>query len=99
MLVSLRVRDHHAGSGASTSEDTPTGLLAWLFGSPTSRREPHARPLAELANEPDAEFFVCSSCGRTDLPEAGDWSPPICEECDAALNFDALEEQEYAEDV
>jgi hypothetical protein len=33
--------------------------------------------------------FVCSSCGRTDLPPAGDWDPPICEECDAAINFDA----------
>jgi hypothetical protein len=35
--------------------------------------------------------FVCSSCGRTDLPEAGGWEPPICLECDAAINFDAEE--------
>jgi hypothetical protein len=35
--------------------------------------------------------FVCSTCGRTDLPEAGDWDPPICLECDAQLNFDAEE--------
>ena len=33
--------------------------------------------------------FVCSTCGRTDLPPAGDWDPPICLECDAAINFDA----------
>ena len=33
--------------------------------------------------------FVCSTCGRTDLPPAGDWDPPICQECDAAINFDA----------
>jgi hypothetical protein len=33
--------------------------------------------------------FVCSTCGRTDLPEVGDWDPPICQECDAAINFDA----------
>ena len=33
--------------------------------------------------------FACTTCGRTDLPEAGDWDPPICEECDAAINFDA----------
>jgi hypothetical protein len=32
---------------------------------------------------------VCTTCGRTDLPEAGDWDPPICLECDAAINFDA----------
>jgi hypothetical protein len=34
--------------------------------------------------------FVCSSCGRSDLPETGDWDPPICLECDAAINHDAL---------
>ena len=33
--------------------------------------------------------FVCSTCGRSDLPEAGGWDPPICQECDAAINFDA----------
>jgi hypothetical protein len=32
--------------------------------------------------------FACTACGRTDLPEAGDWDPPVCEECDAAINFD-----------
>jgi hypothetical protein len=33
--------------------------------------------------------FTCSTCGRSDLPETGDWDPPICLECDAAINFDA----------
>jgi hypothetical protein len=33
--------------------------------------------------------FVCSTCGGTDLPETGDWDPPICLECDAQINFDA----------
>jgi hypothetical protein len=33
---------------------------------------------------------VCSHCGRTDLPETGGWDPPICLECDAAINEDAL---------
>jgi hypothetical protein len=41
-------------------------------------------------DEPDHEVFVCADCGRTDLPAAGDWDPPICEECDAAINFDAI---------
>lgn len=36
------------------------------------------------------DAFVCTTCGRADLPSAGDWDPPICEECDAAINFDAL---------
>ena len=43
----------------------------------------------EDADEDD--LFVCSSCGRTDLAEAGDWEPPVCLECDAQLNFDAEE--------
>jgi hypothetical protein len=73
-----------------------TGLLAWLFrGSPSSReRLPHARRLA--TEELDQLDFVCSTCGRTDLPEAGDWDPPICLECDAAINFDVeLEDVGY----
>ena len=40
-----------------------------------------------------AAVFACTTCGRTDLPETGDWDPPICEECDAAINFDALLEE------
>jgi hypothetical protein len=39
------------------------------------------------------EVFTCTTCGRADLPEAGDWDPPICLECDAAINNDALEEE------
>ena len=58
-------------------------------------RLPHARPIG--GGDFDGDFgdgavlgFVCSTCGRTDLPEAGDWDPPICQECDAAINFDAI---------
>jgi hypothetical protein len=35
-----------------------------------------------------APGFVCTTCGRSDLPEAGGWDPPVCTECDAAINFD-----------
>ena len=42
-------------------------------------------------DELDDDPFACSTCGRTDLPPAGDWDPPICLECDAAINFDTLE--------
>jgi hypothetical protein len=55
-------------------------------------RPPHARPMAiDMGVAPDV--FACSTCGRTDLPETGGWDPPICEECDAAINFDALLEE------
>jgi hypothetical protein len=53
----------------------------WLFGGTSAVRD--------VADDADAGGFVCSTCGRTDLAEAGDWDPPICEECDAAINFDA----------
>jgi hypothetical protein len=46
--------------------------------------------LAHLVGDDDA--FACSTCGRTDLPPAGNWDPPICQECDAAINEDALRE-------
>ena len=44
--------------------------------------------LALVAGLSGEQPFVCSQCGRTDLPPAGDWDPPICWECDAAVNFD-----------
>ena len=70
--------------------------MSWLFRrreEPPSPRLPHARPMATAADDDiDAALalgiFACSTCGRTDLPEAGDWNPPICLECDAAINFD-----------
>lgn len=49
-------------------------------------------------DEADDDAFVCSSCDRTDLPPAGDWDPPICQECDAAINFEAELEFEYFND-
>ncbi|MCJ7709753.1 MAG: hypothetical protein MUQ32_02880 [Chloroflexi bacterium] len=54
-------------------------------------REPHARPLDE--DTLLALAFACTTCGRTDLPEAGDWNPPICQECDAAINEDTIREE------
>lgn len=36
-------------------------------------------------------YPVCSQCGRTDLPLVGGWDPPICLECDAQINEDAMQ--------
>lgn len=67
------------------------GFFARLFGvHPT---------LPRTTDEAEAEpGFTCATCGRTDLPEAGDWDPPICQECDAAINFDNLLEADAFED-
>ncbi len=46
---------------------------------------------ADIAAPLGLEVFPCTTCGRTDLPEAGDWDPPICQECDAAINFDHIQ--------
>ena len=58
-------------------------------------REPHARHLDDDALAP---VFACSTCDRTDLPETGDWDPPICQECDAAINEDTIREEQGSSD-
>jgi hypothetical protein len=80
--------------------------VSWLWrllGSSSPPATPRALDALEaLAADAgaalDDDVFVCSTCARTDLPEAGGWDPPICLECDAAINFDAIEEVENAED-
>ena len=63
---------------------------SWLFGSkPSARDVAMAGLLLDDEDDDRAGAFVCTTCGRSDLAEAGDWDPPICEECDAAINFDA----------
>ncbi len=76
------------------TEDATTGLLAWLTGDSKKPRPPAVEPDRDI-DDAALLAFVCTTCGRTDLPEAGDWDPPICLECDAAINFDAIEEQEW----
>ena len=56
---------------------------------PCGSRTPTRAPTTTLV----ALDFLCTTCGRTDLPEAGDWDPPICLECDAAINEDAIREE------
>jgi hypothetical protein len=71
--------------------------MRWPFRRPQEpdARLPHARPMAQGEAAVLTLGFACSQCGRTDLPPAGDWSPPICLECDAAINFDAELEAGY----
>lgn len=75
--------------------------MRWPFSRPPAAPEP-APPWPPRMAHPGTEDpvaaavqFVCSTCGRTDLPEAGGWDPPICLECDAAINEDADEAAEY----
>jgi hypothetical protein len=68
--------------------------MSWFKRKPNPAatvRQPHAYPLA--SDDSIAMPFVCSTCGRTDLPETGGWDPPICMECDASINEDAILEE------
>ena len=61
--------------------------------SSTQHARPSNREEASSEASPRPEGPACSTCGRTDLPMVGDWDPPICQECDAAINFYALQEE------
>ena len=67
--------------------------MSWFARKPKpiAARQPHAYPLPD--DDPADGVFVCTTCGRADLPEAGDWDPPVCLECDAAINEDAIREE------
>lgn len=64
--------------------------MGWLSRLLASGHDAHGEITEEADSLPGA--FTCTTCGRTDLPEAGGWDPPICQECDAAINEDALNE-------
>ena len=71
-----------------------TASMSWFTrkpNPPVAVRQPHAYPLA--GEDSVSPVFACTTCGRTDLPEAGDWDPPVCQECDAAINDDAIQEE------
>jgi hypothetical protein len=64
------------------------GILDWLLGARADgAKADGAKADGDVVPLPPG--WACSSCGRTDLPPAGEWDPPICLECDAAINFDA----------
>ncbi len=39
-------------------------------------------------------YPACSQCGRDQFPIVGGWDPPICQDCDAAINEDAMWSEE-----
>ena len=74
--------------------------MRWLrrAAQPGAPRADGQLPVATDTDAEDAIAFACSTCGRTDLPPAGNWDPPICLECDAEINFAAIEEVEITQD-
>ncbi len=41
-----------------------------------------------------AAYPPCSQCGSTRFPLVGGWDPPICADCDAAINEDTIQAEE-----
>ncbi|MFH1474317.1 MAG: hypothetical protein ABIG85_00480 [Chloroflexota bacterium] len=67
--------------------------MSWLRRAVVAlapRRAGGGEDSVPMPAEAEAEEGACSTCGRSDLPLVGDWDPPICQECDAAINFDSL---------
>jgi hypothetical protein len=85
-----------SGMANRSPEDTTT---RWFRSVSGNARQTDRADEAEIHPAIDAPApFACTTCGRTDLPEAGGWDPPICEECDAAINEDAIRESMDDED-
>ncbi len=74
-----------------TVDDTTT---RWLHRNRAKAQPATVEVVHAAAGAPP---FRCSTCGRTDLPETGGWDPPICQECDAAINEDAIRDEEVWE--
>jgi hypothetical protein len=77
--------DPEAARGKAGASAADAGATAGADGSaPTI-----SITVAAVAPDP-----ACSQCGRTDLPLVGGWDPPICLECDAQINEDAMQAEE-----
>jgi hypothetical protein len=86
-----------AATGPATGHRREDSTTSWFSRITRARRaEAPADDHARLDDQ--TPRFVCSACGRTDLPAVGGWDPPICEECDAAINEDAMLEAEDLDD-
>ncbi len=81
--------DPAASTQGASSRDDAVGATG-MHG--TDRAEGAGGTVGSANLEADGAVFVCSTCGRTDLPPAAGWDPPICQECDAAINEEALME-------
>jgi hypothetical protein len=96
-----RARDAHgAGSGTPAARRERGTAAAGIATDPSTDRAASGESASgqRVSGEPATGPFTCSSCGRTGRPPAGEWDPPICEECDAEINFAAIEEVELTHD-
>ncbi len=73
--------------------DPPAGEEPSRTGTPgpAAGRDPIG---VEMSVTVDVAYPPCSRCGRTRFPLVGGWDPPICADCDAAINEDTIQAEE-----
>jgi hypothetical protein len=94
--VRLFRRRSERGTPAADGPAAPPANPVTRATPPTPARAPGpVRVEVSIMVTAAGPYPVCSQCGRSQFPLIGGWDPPICQDCDAAINEDAM----WAEEV
>lgn len=86
----MRLIGRRPGRGSPAAGAPAHGALAADALSAEAPAPAPVRAEVSIAVTAAGPYPACSQCGRTDLPMVGGWEPLICQECDAAINEDAM---------
>lgn len=89
-MRTFRRRPSPEAAGAGTAGGPEANASASEADGGTAGAADGSDPTISITLTAAAPAAPCSQCGPTDLPLMGGWDPPICLECDAQINEDAL---------